>query len=203
MSVPWHLIDLGTKKGGAIDVFRRHHGMYFPRQGIVPRLCLGVDRNPAYQAPVHAKGYAFRQADAMDFDYPVADFYTAFDFLEHLPDVAASDEVLRRMLAAARKGVWLRMPSFETDETGGGQLARLGLRFDWTAWDFHTSHYTLADVRRVISDRFVMRTKGNLRFADTKDRRIEAMPGFAKPNPPARLDPPVIGQWEVLLTPAR
>ena len=75
-----------------------------------------------------------------------------WDFLEHLPSIEDSNLVLGAMLDHAAKGVWLRMPSFEQDEAGEGQLRRHGLRFTWTNWQHgHPSFYKISDALGVIN----------------------------------------------------
>ena len=147
------VVDLGTKKAGALDVFRKHGKMYFGLDAECrPDVCLGVDLADKYKDDVKKRGYRFRSADVLseDFDWPSADFYLAFDFLEHLPSKEMSAAVLRTMLERARRGVWLRMPSFEQDGTGEKPLRDLGMRFAWTNWHGHPSHYLVSEAKSVI-----------------------------------------------------
>jgi hypothetical protein len=146
------VVDLGTKTGGALDVFRRRADTYFKDAECAREDCLGVDFADKYADEIRKKGYQFSAADVTTCRWPTADFFLAFDFLEHLPDKEVSDVVLRQMLTNAKRGVWLKMPSFEQDATGEGQLKRYGLRFTWSYWSGHPSHYLVEDAMRVITD---------------------------------------------------
>jgi len=208
------VVDLGTKKGGAIGVFIKSHGLYFDEEAIKPANCLGVDYNLNHKADVVKQGYQFQQAKAEDYNWRSADYHLAFDFLEHLPDVETSKGVLREMLRHSNKGVWLRLPSFEADRTNIARLAPLGLRFSWTTWSFHPSHFCKEHVRQVLAepafrDKFSFKAKGNMPVKSTAHPRIvtKAAPADAanydgkKHGPKATLtfDPPLYGQWEVLI----
>lgn len=146
------VVDLGTKKAGALDVFRKHGGMYFDDLDCPAAACLGVDSNAEYANEVKSKGYTFSAANITACRWPTADFFLAFDFLEHMEDKEQSDAVLYLMLSNAKRGVWLKMPSFEQDETGEEQLRKHGLRFTWSLWHGHPSHYLVGDAMRVIKE---------------------------------------------------
>lgn len=148
----YKVIDLGTKKGGALDVFRSRGDMYYgDAVKCKPSACLGVDYADKYAEEVREKGYNFSSADVTACRWPTADFILAFDFLEHLKDREQSDAMLYLMLMNARKGVWLKMPSFEQDDEGEAQLRKNGLRFTWTHWHGHPSHYLVGDAMKVIT----------------------------------------------------
>ena len=211
------VVDLGTKQGGALGVFLKHGQMYFDTFGIKPGDCLGIDRKRTYEKAVRKRGYHFKEANIFsdEFVWPKADYYLAFDFLEHLPDIHASDQVLRRMIENARRGVWLRMPSFEQDEeTGEGQLKKLGLRWAWTTWRGHPSHYLKGQACSIIQTSlpqrmFRMKVRPNRIMANTSDRSIVPIDAPGEANrfdqktmgrkPHRKLDPPVVGQWEVIV----
>lgn len=136
------VVDLGCKQAGATDQFRRGVASTFfkDKRAIPAKACLCVDLQDKYAEVVGSKGYRFKAADILGtIKYPPADYYLAVSSLEHMPGLQESDIVLGRMLEAAVKGVWLRVPSFEQDETGEGQLRRHGLRFAWTDWHGHPS----------------------------------------------------------------
>jgi hypothetical protein len=147
------VVDLGTKEAAALDVFRKRGNMYFGIEAeCEPGDCLGVDRKEQYSEAVKKKGYKLKLGNILteEFDWPTAAVYLAFDFLEHLPSKEDSDNVLRTMLERSKRGVWLRMPSFEQDGTGEKPLRDLGMRFAWTHWHGHPSHYLVSDAMRVI-----------------------------------------------------
>ena len=211
------VVDLGTKKGYAIGVFRERARMYYGAdvQMVPARLCLGVDRNDKYRAVVEEQGYQFHSAiiHEADFLFPVADYYLAWDFLEHLPNTDVSNNVLTSMLCSARKGVWLKMPSFEQDERGEGQLRRHGLRFAWSHWKGHKCHYTLADALGVITktldpSKHKMKHKHQRIIKDSSSKFIvpvDAPPDTTEytpelgPKPEVKFDPPVIGCHELIV----
>ena len=207
------VVDLGTKKAGAIDVFREHHSIYFPSQKIPEAHCLGLDVQDKYRDVVTNKGYKFQASRIEDFDWVKADYYLAFDFLEHLTSIEQSKEVLKQMLRHATKGVWLRLPSFEEDETNMATLRPLGLRFTWTQWTGHTSHFQKRHVTEAINESefkgLPVKFVGNLKIKNTQHRTIvpEHAPIDAvryktvygnKLN--TSFNPPLIGQWEAIIT---
>jgi hypothetical protein len=214
----YKVVDLGTKRAGALDEFLRAGSMYFGDEvaSIKPGDCLGYDYNGKYDREVRAKGYRFQGQDLTDRQVldalPAADYYLAWDFLEHLPSVEHSDRILEVMLQRARVGVWLRMPSFEQDmETGEGRLRAHGLRFAWTDWHGHKSHYTLAMARDVItaSGFGALKVKGNRLIETTGDRCV--VPVSAPTDtveysaalgarPKVAFSPPLVGQWEVIVS---
>lgn len=220
MAKRYKVVDLGTKKGGALDVFRNKGGvMYFGAAGGArPEQCLGIDMKERYRKIVESKGYAFAQLNPLDtgFQWPDADFYLAFDFLEHLPTAIHSNLVLRRMLEHARKGVWLRMPSFEDDAVDHPQLKKHKLRLSWTTWRGHPSHYRLDDVGHTVrqvrseTDKFVLRVKTK----EAKPIKTSASPWIVPssvgtdvekykkglpPKPKVTFKPPIVGQYEVII----
>lgn len=148
----WTIVDLGAKKGGSLDVARKMHKAVFGGPAdLSPSKCLAVDRNDKYAPYLIQKGYAFTLADVMDknFIWPEAMYYTAWDFLEHMPSIESSDYVLRNMLLNATHGVWLRMPCFETQHVE--RLRSLGLRYTWDGWSCHRSRYTTAHADAVLA----------------------------------------------------
>jgi hypothetical protein len=145
------VVDLGSKKCGAIDVFRkRHKGTFGGFADLSPEKCVAVDRNESCREEAVRRGYTFMKADVMDpaFEWPRAGYYLAWDFLEHLPSLDDSDRILRRMVERSTHGVWLRMPSFEADAIR--KLDDLGLRYSWTTWAGHRSPYTVDRAASVI-----------------------------------------------------
>lgn len=212
--IDYKVVDLGTKLGSSLGVFLDKGSMYYGShvKQIQPGECLGIDLKDQYQQDVEKRGFQFRAMDVLkDFQYPVADYYLAWDFLEHLPSIEDSNNVLGAMIDHAVKGVWLKMPSFEQCEEGEGQLREHGLRFTWTYWKGHPSHYTLADATRVISrvapgarikhkhQRIILDSSS--KFVVPIDAPIdtnEYKPEHG-PKPFVRFDPPVIGCHELIV----
>lgn len=140
------LVDLGTKKAGAIDLYRRVYNNY--RLPEIERF-IGVDMKSEYKEEVEGKGYEFIEADILADDYKWidADVYLGFDFLEHLPSIEVSKQVLKKMIEHS-KFVWLKMPSFEYEP----QLEDLGLRLSWTYWKGHPSYFKIQHVKEILMD---------------------------------------------------
>jgi len=149
----YKVIDLGTKTGGALDVYRQRGAKLYKLPRSRPEYCLGVDAKGKYRAQVEKKRYNFLEANVLKgFPWPEAQVYLAWDFLEHLPSIKDSKEVLKKMLELASVCVWLRCPSFEQDDEGEAQLARHGLRFTWTKWKGHRSPFLAAHVYETIDE---------------------------------------------------
>jgi hypothetical protein len=207
------VVDLGTKKGSAIDVFLKRGKMYYGREipKILPAQCLGVDRAEKYRKDVEKQGFAFEACNVLEPMSPCweeADYFLAWDFLEHLPSIEDSNNVLSWMLLWAQKGVWLKMPSFEQDEQGEGQLRRHGLRFAWTHWHGHPSHYKVSDARGVISQGVKVKHRHQRIIKNSSSKfivpvdapldTIEYTPELG-PKPKVKFDPPVIGCHELIV----
>lgn len=142
------VIDLGTKKGGAIEYFLGQKKHF--QENIKPGECLGIDLQEKYRDEVKSKGFKFECQDIVSEELFECDYYLAFDLLEHIPSKEDALNVLRKMAAKARKGIWIRVPSFEQDKRGEKPLLDLGLRFSWTAWKGHMSHLLLSEYRKAI-----------------------------------------------------
>lgn len=206
------VVDLGTKKGGALNVFHARGDMYYGKGISRIRLsgCLGIDQDDKYKEVVEKQGYQFEACDVLDpsFVWPDADYYLAWDFLEHLPSIEDSNSVLAQMLTSANKGVWLKMPSFEQDEQGEGQLRRHGLRFAWTRWHGHPSHYKVSDARSIISPDARVKHKHQRIIKDSSSKFVVPVDAPLDtteytlelgPKPRVRFNPPVIGCHELIV----
>ena len=218
------VVDLGTKLGNSIGEFRKKGRMYYgddiPR--IKPAECLGIDMQDKYESDCTKRGYGFLKLDvtaegALE-KLPESDYYLAWDFLEHLPNKVWSTALIKVMLHKARKGVWLRMPSFEQDErTGEAALRKLGLRFAWTDWHGHPSHYLIEDALQAINEYKQESGRGSISTKVRAGKRIRATddPSVVPIDSPTDtvkyspqlghkpvvdLNPHVIGQWEVVIT---
>ena len=217
------VVDLGCKSGAAMDEFRKKAPEYYGEsaRAILPSECLGVDRSSDLAPDVRARGYGFLCLDltapGAHEKLPPADFYLAWDFLEHLPGKVWSDTVLAAALEKAQAGVWLRMPNFEQDERiGEGALRRMGLRFAWTHWKGHRSHYLTGDALRAVIPHMAqaglesiqIQVKPRTYIHTTEDPwvvPIEAPVDTVRyhrdlaPKPVKRFDPPLVGQWDVVV----
>lgn len=218
------VVDLGTKLGHAIGEFCKKGSLYFGDEisQIRPDQCLGIDLQDKYRNDVVGQGYRFMVMDvtqdgALD-ALPEADYYLAWDFLEHLPSKEWSDALVKVMLHKARKGVWCRMPSFEQDETTGeGALKKLGLRFAWTHWHGHPSHYLVEECVTAMNQYKLEQNRGSIAVKVRPGKRVRATddkhvvpidspidtvkyePKLGH-RPYQKFDPPLVGQWEVIAT---
>ncbi len=217
------VVDVGTKLGNALGEFIRRGGPVFGDPTIAsiqPGECLGVDRQPRFEQDLTRRGYQFSCVDLTQTyvmaALPEADYYLAWDFLEHLPSEAWSASLLQVMLAKARKGVWLRMPSFEQDGTGCQALEVLGLRFTWTNWTGHTSHFTLAQAAQAIEEYKKLAKHPELHVSVRPGKRVQASDDpcvvpLEAPKDTVKYDislghktvvnfnPPLVAQWEVII----
>jgi hypothetical protein len=209
----WTVVDLGTKLGGALDVYRSKGYKLYHFPAAAPKTCLGIDRQDRYKKDVEKKGYAFRTADLLDpdFAYPAAQVYLAFDFLEHLPSIIDAQKVLRRMVEASEVGVWLRCPSFENDP----RLATAGLRFAWTNWHGHPAHFKIEHAMEAVGwlrqrHGYKLKTKVVENQKITSSTVVSIVPVSAPvdtrkytqdlgPKKRATFTPPIPGQHEILI----
>lgn len=158
----YDVVDLGTKKGGALVEFLKQ-GDVFTRSGIKEQCrrirCVGYEREQgeAYRADVESRGFQFKIANLATDEgiaqLPKSRVYLAWHFLEHVPDKSWSDKLVKASLSNCQELAWFRLPSFEQDEENGeGVLRKHGMRFTWTHWHGHTSHWLVDDCVRSISD---------------------------------------------------
>jgi len=90
-------------------------------------------------------------------------------------------------------------------------LRRLGLRFAWTDWHGHKSHYRLLDVARALAawpKKFTWTLRRGRTVSSTAD---ECVVPFSAPTdtvkyspalgrkPAVTFNPPLVGQWDVIL----
>ena len=163
MNPEFDIVDLGTKHGWAIDEFRRKGNMYLKLpelfKQIKPQQCVGYERPQMekYRTIVEKKNYKFRTADlAVDeaiAALPLAKIYLAFHFLEHVPNKDWSRKLVHQSLTNAQHLAWFKLPSFQQDnETGEGVLRQHGMRFTWTTWPNHPSHWLVEDCTDAIKE---------------------------------------------------
>ena len=104
------------------------------------------------------------------------------------------------MLDASATGIYLRLPSFEQDQQGEGQLRRHGLRFVWTGWTFHKAHVCLQHVAQVLGKypaRLAVRKEPRRVFLDSSDKSIVML--GKEDEPLVAFDPEVVGQWDMII----
>lgn len=216
----YHVVDLGAKKGAAVDVYRKQRqGSLFADVDPGGDRVLAVEWKSEYGPQLREKGFDVLIEDVVDlFRRPelpfAADIFLASNFLEHLADVPQAQWVLKRMLEEARIGVWLWMPSFEQDETGEGQLRRHGLQFSWTCWKGHSAHLLLKHVREVIGrverphqlkiyPSIYLRDSAYRMVVPLRDWKPDEVVEYDRnkhgPKPRVRFNPPVVREWGVQL----
>jgi len=218
------VVELGCKLGNGITEFIRRGSMYYGPlvRSIDPAECLGIDIQERFRADLESRRLRFRcldlTADGALEELPEADYYLAWDFLEHLPNMEWVSAVIQVMLRKARKGVWIRMPSFEQDkDTGEGVLRAMGLRFSWSVWHGHKCHVLVSDVVQVINEyksgvgrsSIAMKLLAGRCVRSTDDPcvvPIDSPVDTVKydeklgPKPIRDLNPDVVAQWEVVVT---
>jgi len=199
----WTLVDLGSKRCGAIDAFVKHRQALFGGDADMSReKILAVDMNPDYGKEATDRGFQFRAANIADpsFEWPVSMYYSASHFLEHLPSIEASNVVLKKMMGSATHGIMLKMPCFEPEMLK--TLDDAGLRFTWTTWKCHRSAYTTRHVEDIVEndpDWRVVKKSTNLYLNDATHKTVvlKGAPRDASeylesmgPKPQIRFTPP-------------
>lgn len=215
------VVDLGTNLGNAIGEFLKRGKQHFTDlEEIRPEECLGVDKQGRFQSDLIQRGYNFSEADLTTIDLsalPEADYYLAWDFLEYLPDTDWSAAVLQVMLHKSRRGLWLKMPSFEaTGLSSEKTLKDLDLRFAWTTWPCNTSHFTLLKMAEAIS---AYKQESGRELADVMVQASKKVLASGDPwvvpasapidthkysptlglKPSVKFNPPLVAQWDVIV----
>jgi len=95
-------------------------------------------------------GLAVAQCNLATLELPRAcvSFVSMVDFVEHLPDVAATRRLLETCGAAARDFLFIRHPSFDEME----YLHGLGVKMTWTDWPCHTNMMRMVDFERLFAE---------------------------------------------------
>ena len=233
------IVDLGTKKGNAVFEFlkfsKRHldqrKGNPLPcylKQDELSSLnkakCAGYEREEGekYRKEVEGKGMQFRIADLATDDaiaqLPPAKVYLAWHFLEHVPNKDWSRKLVHASLSNSRWMSWFRLPSFQQDDFAGeGALRKHGMRFTWTNWRGHPSHWLVEDCQEAIQswaeenkDRpykleirpaGYIRTMGDHRVVPI-DTEIDVNKYEKKHGPKPlhiKLEQPIVAEWEVIV----
>lgn len=142
-AVSWNqydFIDLGSSKGGSIEMCRDRFGT---DRGI------GIDIDPAKVALAQARGVEAVVGDATQLpsDCGVR-FISMVDFLEHLPTLDSVRAVLASAARAATDFLFISHPSFE----GERYLEMLGFRQYWWNWRGHPVHPAVSDYCGMFND---------------------------------------------------
>lgn len=221
------VVDLGTKKGNAIVTFLRDKvgSLCVPSESLKlfeKSRCVGFERpeGEKYRKDVEGKGFKFDVADlATDIGVqrlPRGKVYLAWHFLEHLPDKQWSKKLVQAALTNTSMAAWFRLPSFEQDSVNGeGVLRNLGLRFTWTNWSGHPSHWLVRDCVEAIrewekgqSRKFELIVKPAKYIKTTDDSLVvpisapvdvnSYIPAYG-PKPSVQLDKAIVSEWEVIV----
>lgn len=127
------LLDLGCGVGRSLRAASHRFGA----RGI------GLELNRKKVAEAQGEGLEVYRANILDIepgDFRSVQYVTIDNVLEHLPSLAAVEEVVRCSLGLASRLVYIRHPSFEDEE----YLAGLGLKQYWCDWPgAHTAHIRL------------------------------------------------------------
>ena len=222
----WDVVDLGTKAGFALDQFRKNRHMYFDTASpIRPDKCLAIDHKTEYEHTLERRGYKPQELDLATEEaignLPEANYYLAWHFLEHVPSKEWSDKLVKAALSKAKYGCWFVLPSFEPDaKTGEGALRALGLRWTWSHWVGHPTHYLVEECKNAVDEWFkshgeklekgiqVLVQPTGWRTRSTKDKHVVPIDApldttdYAeemgeKPN--IYFSPPLIAEWNVIV----
>ena len=229
MKTEFDVVDLGTKKGNAIEAFLTKVGQTLIGKDAVARLqparCVGYERleGEGYRKDVEARGCQFRLAnlatDEAIAQLPPAEVYLAWHFLEHVPNKDWSRKLVQASLSCSQQAAWFRLPSFEQDtETGEGVLREHGMRFTWTNWRGHPSHWLVQDCLDAINDwnqkqdpaarrQYVLNVKPAGYIRNMRDHRVVPIDtpidvnryeSRFGPKPLAvKFKKPIVAEWEV------
>tara|TARA_R110000824_G_scaffold315681_1_gene502828 strand:- start:479 stop:1210 length:732 start_codon:yes stop_codon:yes gene_type:complete len=233
------IVDLGTKKGNATIEFLQFSKRHLQQRKGKPlpyyltqeelssmsiRNCAGYERKEGekYRKGVEGRGMQFRLADlatdgAIE-QLPPAKVYLAWHFLEHVPNKDWSRKLVHASLSNSRWMSWFRLPSFQQDDkTGEGALRKHGMRFTWTNWRGHPSHWLVEDCQEAIQswaetnkDRpyfLDIRPAGYIRAMDDHrvvpiDTEIDVNKYEKKHGPKPlhiKLEQPIVAEWEVIV----
>jgi len=233
------IVDLGTKKGGATIEFLQfsHRHLKQSKNNPMPYYltkeeldsirmgkCVGYERaeGEKYRKDVENRKMQFRIADlatdgAIE-ELPSAKVYLAWHFLEHVPNKDWSRKLVHASLTNSRWMSWFRLPSFQQDdETGEGVLRKHGMRFTWTNWRGHPSHWLVEDCQEAIYSwgeenqdrpyRLSVRPAGYIRGMDDHrvvpiDTEIDVNKYEKKHGPKplhVKFKKPIVAEWEVIV----
>jgi len=210
------VVDLGTRIGNTLSVFLRRGSRFFPtHEKFIKEIefseCLGIDKEESCRGDLESAGASFQCLNLSDTEMfeelPEADFYLASKILHHLSEKEAADTLVRTVLSKSRRGVWLRLLSFEDDsQTGEGILRSEDLRFGWSA---KYLPYLCKDVVSLIPrDLFNLELSPARRIRHTNDFRV--LPASADSDEEEyeevmghksqiKLVPPLVAEWDLFI----
>lgn len=193
----YSVVDLGSKKGNAAAEFLKLisksessrleplRGDRFVASNYPPDQVMCYDKSTLeeYENSAKKRGYSFESVDLASDEVleklPESKVYLAWHFLEHLPNKEWSAKVVKAALSKSKYLAWFRLPSFQQDSKGELPLKELGLRFTWTNWSGHPSHWLVEDCLNAIkewqaeSGREVdLKVKAADYIASTHDKRV-------------------------------
>jgi hypothetical protein len=205
----YDIVDLGTKHGNAIDEVLKNE------QLLKPENCIGYELTEHYRQIVQQKHYQFRCANLADDNViatlPLAKIYLAWHFLEHMPNKEWARKIVQAALTNAHHMAWFRLPSFQQDDTGEGALRKHGMRYTWTNWRGHPTHWLIEDCQEVIEkcDRqynLTIKPAGYVRsMADSRVVPIDTPTDVTRyhsdlgPKPNVILTQPIVSEWDVVV----
>jgi hypothetical protein len=211
----YRLVDIGSKIGGSAEKYRRRlSASEFPVSNAAAQHVLTIERSPGYRAALRRLGFDVIIGDIMkildDGLLPSGDVFMASHILEHLPTLEDSQRLLAAMVQQAKHGVWLKLPSFEQDDTGEGRLKKHNLRFNWTSWSCHRTAFCLEHVREVLRNcnrPHICHELASITLPDNKhynivpnlDQKDLGRYNAAEHGPKhyVKFNPPIVGEWDV------
>ena len=222
---PLRIVDVACRLGNSFGEFIKTGSAHFMDDPMIrviqPEECLGLDADPRFWQDLEGRGYGFRRYNLLQdplADLPESDYYVVWNYLDSLPDKTWADAVVATAIHKARKGVWLRLLSFEQDTLGEGPLHELGLRFAWTRHPAHPLHYPLDDAVAAINKykqeskrmSIDLKIKPGKRVYSTTDPcvipesapiGVEAYhPSTCGPKPARKLKTGLVAWWELIVT---
>jgi len=128
----YDFLDLGSKKGGSIEYCVKRYS----KNRLQRVKGLGIDLNPEHVKEARNAGFDVLEQDILKLDIKHKfKFVSALDFLEHLPNIAEAEKIVKKMTELATDFLFIRHPSFEDIE----YLEPLDLKLTWSDWRGHTA----------------------------------------------------------------
>jgi hypothetical protein len=133
-------LDMGCSAGGSLEFGRA----WWEVDGV------GVDLDAHKVEIARARGYRAEVGDVLNCSDHGGSWQVVqgIHFLEHLPDSASAQAVLRAAARMAADLIYFRQPFFDADE----QLASLGLKLFWSDWTGHPNKMVLPKYMDVLDD---------------------------------------------------
>lgn len=121
----YDFLDFGCSKGGSLNWAMEKYGV---EKG------LGIDIDSSKLSLTVENGFDACLFDILAIpDISLVDFVIIFHMLEHVPDLKAVRQILRKACAVSRKFVHIRQPYFDAD----GYLFSQGLKLFYSDWKAH------------------------------------------------------------------